>query len=340
MTFQNFIIDLLRILPKKFISYLAGPPIIIDGNVLDPNMQIISNLNPKEKQKKLNSPEDYRRAAKNLDKIALPNISGVIVKDEEINGSTGRMKIRTYQKDDIEKDSPAILFFHQGGLVIMDNKTDDYFCSLLADKCSAKVISLDYRLCPEYKFPAGIEDAFALWDYVQLNAATLKIIPESIALAGDSAGGMISATMAHVLRDKGGIQPKALCLAYPWVTTSLENQPSLESCADVFPMTFETMEFFKNTVFPNDDNADHPWANPLHQDDLTNLPPTIIATAGFDPVRDQGNYFAKALKKSNVEVIDYCFDDLPHSFLMLGRVSFAVQEANNKIVNELAKLLA
>ena len=340
MTFQNLILDLLRILPKKVIRYIAGSPMIIDGNYLDPNIQIIAKLNLQKEQKKLVSTADYRRAAKKLDQIALKNIPSVSIKDEEIFGSTGRMKIRTYFKDKGQKNTPAILFFHQGGLVIMDTRTDDYFCSLLAEKCSAKVISLDYRLCPEYKFPAGIEDAFALWDYVQLNAATLKIIPESIALAGDSAGGMISATMAHVLRDKGGIQPKALCLAYPWVTTSLENQPSLESCADVFPMTFETMEFFKNTVFPNDDNADHPWANPLHQDDLTNLPPTIIATAGFDPVRDQGNYFAEALKKANVEVIDYCFDDLPHSFLMLGRVSFAVQKANNKIVNELAKLLA
>ena len=221
----------------------------------------------------------------------------------------------------------------------MDTKTDDYFCSLLADKCNAKVISLDYRRCPENKFPAAFEDAFALWDYVQMNSETLKINPNSIALAGDSAGGMISATVAHDVRDKGGIQPAELCLIYPWVTTSLENQQSIESCADMFPMTFKIMEFFRNTVFPDGQNVDHLWANPLHQDNLRNLPPTIIATAGFDPIRDQGNQFVDLLKKAEVEVTDYCFSELPHSFLIFGRISKAAQKANNIIAQDLSKIL-
>lgn len=339
MTFQNLILDLLRILPKKLIRYIAGSPMIIDGNYLDPNIQIIAKLNLQKEQKKLVSTADYRRAAKKLDQIALKNIPSVSIKDEEIFGSTGRMKIRTYFKDKGQKNTPAILFFHQGGLVIMDTRTDDYFCSLLADKCNAKVISLDYRRCPENEFPAAIEDAFALWNYVQSNKDLLKINPRSIALAGDSAGGMISATMAHNLCQKDMIQPAALCLIYPWVTTSIENQQSIDSCADMFPMTFETMEFFRNTVFPNGHNIDHPWANPLDRNDLKNLPPTIVATAGFDPIRDQGNQYADELKKAGVDVVDYCFNNLPHSFLILGRISKAAQKATNVIANELSKLL-
>ena len=339
MSAQNLIIDLLRILPKRILRFLAGTPKQIDGNILDPNIQIISNLSSKGIKKKLVSPKDYRDAAKLLDNLALPNISGVNIRDEEITGPAGKMQIRVYTKESYQNKNAAILFFHQGGLVIMDNKTDDYFCSLLSDKCSATVISLNYRLCPENNFPAAIEDGFALWSYVQDNVNSLNIDSKSVALAGDSAGGMISATMARVLKERGGVQPAALCLAYPWVTTSLENQPSLDSCSDVFPMTFETMEFFKNTVFPNDKNADHPWANPLHQSDLKNLPPTVIATAGFDPVRDQGNQFAEALKKEGVKVIDYCFDNLPHSFLIFGRISRAAQKANNTIADNLAKIL-
>lgn len=339
MKFQNIILDILRVLPKKLIQYLAGPPILIDGNALDPNIQIIARLNPQQKQKELVSPQDYRRAAKKLDEIALRNISGVTIRDEEINGSTGMMKIRTYQKNPNQENIPAILFFHQGGLVIMDTKTDDYFCSLLADRCNAKVISLDYRRCPEYNFPAGIEDAFALWDYVQSNSDILKINPKNIALAGDSAGGMISASVAHDLSHSGGVQPAALCLIYPWVTTSIENQQSIETCADMFPMTFETMEFFRNTVFPDGHNIDHLWANPLYQEDLRKLPTTIIATAGFDPIRDQGNKFVETLKESGVEVIDYCFNHLPHSFLILGRISKGAQKANNIIASELSKIL-
>ena len=340
MRFQNIILDLLRVLPKNLIQYLAGQPIVIDGNTLDPNIQIIAKLNSQQIQKELLEPEDYRKAAKKLDEIALKNISGVTIKDEEINGSTGIMRIRTYYKNSNKEDAPAILFFHQGGLVIMDTKTDDYFCSLLADRCNAKVISLDYRRCPEHNFPAGIEDAFALWDYVQSNSNLLKINPRNIALAGDSAGGMISSALAYDLSHQKVIQPAALCLIYPWVTTSIENQQSIDSCADMFPMSFETMQFFRNTVFPDGLNIDHPWANILYQEDLRSLPPTIVATAGFDPIRDQGNQFAKTLKDSGVRVIHHCFNHLPHSFLILGRISKAVQNANNIIVDELSKLLS
>ena len=339
MRIQNLFLDFLRILPEKILRNFAGKPIVIDGNTLDTNMQIISNLSSKGPRKKLISPQDYREAAVLLNDLALPNIYGVEIKDQEIIGPDGSIQIRVYKKKSNKEKSAAILFFHQGGLVIMDNKTNDYFCSLLSDKCSATVISPNYRLCPENNFPAAIEDGLSLWDYVVANANSLNIDPKSIALAGDSAGGMISATMAIVLRDKGGIVPAALCLVYPWVTTSFENQPSLKSCADVFPMTFETVEFFNKTVFPDNKNAEHPWANPLKQNDLKNLPPTIVATAGFDPVRDQGNQFAEVLKKAGVKVFDYCFNSLTHSFLIFGRISNVAQRANNKIADNLSNLL-
>ena len=99
---------------------------------LDPNIQVIAKFNSQQMQKVLVTPDDYRNLQKKLDDIALKNITGVTIKDEEINGSTGVLRIRTYHKNSDKDDSPAILFFHQGGLVIMDTKTDDYFCSLLA----------------------------------------------------------------------------------------------------------------------------------------------------------------------------------------------------------------
>ena len=123
-----------------------------------------------------------------------------------------------------------MLFFHQGGLVIMDHLTDNHFCSLLAARCGALVFSLDYRLCPENTFPAPIEDAKALWEHVQACNNDYGVDPTRVALAGNSAGGLISSTLALILRDEGSRQPKALCLASPWVTTNDESQPSLSSC--------------------------------------------------------------------------------------------------------------
>jgi acetyl esterase len=235
---------------------------------------------------------------------------------------------------------PAILFFHQGGMVIMDHLTDNHFCSLLAARCGAAVIALDYRLCPENPFPAPIEDAKALWCFVQDNAADLGVDPARVALAGDSAGGLMSSTLALILRDEGGRQPKALCLAYPWVTTNSQNQHSMTSCANTFPLTQETMHFFNAHVFPNDENIDHDWVNPLHAETLEGLPPTVIGTAGFDPIRDQGNAFAERLEQSGTTVIHHCFTELTHSYLMFGRVSNNVEAACVRLAEDLAQLMA
>jgi acetyl esterase len=231
-----------------------------------------------------------------------------------------------------------VLFFHQGGLVIMHHLTDDYFCSMLADICSAKVITLEYRRCPEVQFPTPIEYCMVLWTHVQENALALGIDPRRVALAGDSAGGLISAVMTQILRDKGGVQPAAQLLVYPWVASVLEAKGSLVSCAEAFPLTTETMEFFNSQVFPDDKNIDHPWANPLHND-LNDLPPAIIATAGFDPIRDQGNAYGDALKAAGNQVTHYCFSELTHSFLLMGRITHAAERASERLAKDLAQLL-
>ena len=135
--------------------------------------------------------------------------------------ATATLKARIYEPKRASDTDPGILFFHQGGLVIMHHLTDDYFCSLLADECRAKLITLDYRLCPEHAFPAAIEDGLALWNYVHDNAENLGIDRRRVALAGDSAGGLIASVMCQLLRDKAKLekiaQPAAQLLAIRWV---------------------------------------------------------------------------------------------------------------------------
>jgi acetyl esterase/lipase len=110
----------------------------------------------------------------------------------------------------------------------------------------------------------------------------------------------------------------------------------MQSCAEMFPLTRATMEMFNANVFPNDKNIDHDWANPLHNENLQKLPPAIIATAGFDPVRDQGNEYAEALAAVGNQVTHYCFGKLSHSFLCLARVSNPVQKACEQLARDLA----
>jgi acetyl esterase len=249
------------------------------------------------------------------------------------------MKARIYHPRNASAADPGILFFHQGGLVVMHHLTDDHFCSVMADECGAKVISLDYRLCPEVAFPAPIEDGMALWVHVQENAQSLGIDPRRVALSGDSAGGLISATMSQILRDAGGVQPAALLLAYPWVSTEMPDSGSAVTCAECFPFNMATMEFFAATVFPNGEGKDHPYANPAGNANLKDLPPAVIGTAGFDPIRDQGNAYAKALEAAGNEVRHHCFSSLTHSYLIMGRISHAAERASVQLARDLAHYL-
>ena len=208
------------------------------------------------------SVDAFREAASAYNELNLPVADGVTTSDTALPLLGNHLQARIYRPATLSGPLPAVLFFHQGGLVIMDHLTDDHFCSLMAARCKAVVISLDYRLCPEHVFPAPIEDAEALWHHVQENAAAMNIDPQRVALSGDSAGGLISSSLAISLRDKGGVQPAAMCLAYPWVTTNNENQPSLSSCANTFPLTADTMHFFNEQVFPDDREKDSALANP------------------------------------------------------------------------------
>jgi len=344
---QNLIISALRMMPRGLVRKMAGDPITVDGYVMDPNIQVLSNLRDKNAAG-ATMPEtmaEIRAAGNAFDAIAMPRRRGVKISDVELPLKAATLKARIYEPRHASNTDPAILFFHQGGLVIMHHLTDDWFCALLADICRAKVITLDYRLCPENEFPAAIEDGLALWDYVHEQAEPLGIDKRRIALSGDSAGGLIASVMCQVLRDKARAaddkpqkiaQPAAQLLIYPWVSTRIEETGSMQSCAEMFPLTRATMEMFNANVFPNDKNIDHDWANPLHNENLQKLPPAIIATAGFDPVRDQGNEYAEALAAVGNQVTHYCFGELSHSFLCLARVSNPVQKACEQLARDLA----
>ena len=343
MNVQNLILSALRRAPRRLVRHMAGPPIEVDGFVMDSNIQILANLAAKRaaaQNHETPSLAQIREAGNAFDAIAPKRRRRVKIRDVELPLATATLKARIYEPKRASDTDPGILFFHQGGLVIMHHLTDDYFCSLLADECRAKLITLDYRLCPEHAFPAAIEDGLALWDYVHDNAENLGIDRRRVALAGDSAGGLIASVMCQLLRDKAKLekiaQPAAQLLIYPWVSTDITAAGSMESCADMFPLSKATMEMFNANVFPDGKGMDHAWANPLHNENLQKLPPAIIATAGFDPIRDQGNEYAEALSAVGNQVTHYCFDELTHSFLCLCRVSHAAEAASVQLARDLA----
>ncbi len=338
MSKDRVILGILKNLPNFIVQRLAGPAVEIDGNRLDANIQLLAKMaGTPEAATDINKMRaDIHANFRNLDGKRRASVKS---REAHIPGPAGDMLVRIYEPANLPDNAPAVLFFHQGGLVVMDLDSDDAFCTILADECKAKVISLDYRLCPEHNFPAPIDDAMALWDYVQANSAALGVDGARVAVAGDSAGGLISSVICQQVRDAGGVQPAAQLLAYPWVSTQLAETGSAVSCAECFPLTSQTMEFFNATVFPEGKHIDHPFANPLHNDNLANLPPAIIGTAGFDPIRDQGNEYAKRLKEAGNRVTHYCFSSLSHSYLSLGNVSKDAEKAGVTLARDLAKII-
>ncbi len=338
MSKDRVILGILKNLPNFIIQRLAGPAVEIDGNRLDANIQLLAKMagNPEPETDINQMRANIHANFANLDGKRRATVKS---REAHIPGPAGDMLARIYEPANLPDNAPAVLFFHQGGFVVMDLDSDDAFCTILADECKAKVISLDYRLCPEHNFPAPIDDAMALWDYVQANAASFGIDGTRVAVAGDSAGGLISSVICQQIRDAGGVQPAAQLLAYPWVSSQLAETGSAVSCAECFPLTTITMEFFNATVFPEGKHIDHLFANPLHNDNLANLPPAIIGTAGFDPIRDQGNDYADRLKAAGNQVTHYCFTTLSHSYLSLGNVSKNAEKAGITLAQDLAKII-
>jgi acetyl esterase len=325
--------------PSPMLRLVTGEPLEIDGYRLNPQMHWLTKF-ANGRKKPITDLKKYRSVVGRLMKLLNgPRRENVRVEDTSFAGPGCELPIRIYTPQDSDHSAPAILFFHQGGLVLLDLDTCDTFCTILADECNARVISLDYRLCPENDFPAPIDDALALWDHVQQNAAQLGIDPMRVAVAGDSAGGLIASVLCQQRKAHDGTQPVGQLLIYPWVGTGHETSGSFVSCADTFPLSTEVMEYFAEQVFPGGEGADNPKANPLHATDLSGLPSAVVATAGFDPLRDQGNTYAEKLAGAGVPVVHHCFGTLCHGFIAMGGLTSAADKASVQIARDLAKLL-
>jgi acetyl esterase/lipase len=225
---------------------------------------------------------------------------------------------------------PGILYFHMGGWVVGDLETCDHFCSLLAETCGAHVLSLDYRLAPEHRFPAAMEDGFAAWEWLRTDSATLGIDAERLAVMGDSAGGCMTAVLCQEMRRRGHPQPRLQVPMYP--TTDLDWEGgSRESCAHVYPLTRDIMEWFRGHWLPTPAQARDVRASPLREPDLSGLAPALVVTAGFDILRDEGEAYARALEAAGVPTTHRCFDALPHAFTALAGLVPAAAAANAEI---------
>ena len=220
---------------------------------------------------------------------------------------------------------PVLVYFHGGGWTIGDLDTHDVLCRELANGSGCAVVAVDYRMGPEQRFPAAVDDCIAATRWVHEHAAELKVDPARLAVGGDSAGGNLAAVVAIAARDAGSRPPIAFqLLIYP-ATDMRCVAESHRTNGQGYLLTRETIEYFRAHYIDEPRHYDDWRASPLLAVDLSNLPPALVLTAGYDPLRDEGLAYSQRLTEAGNRAVHVCFERQIHGFITMGRV---VDEAN------------
>ena len=211
---------------------------------------------------------------------------------------------------------PGLVFFHGGGWVIGDLDTHDGLCRALANAAGRVVASVDYRLAPEHRFPTAAEDAYAATRWVADHAAALGVDPRRLAVGGDSAGGNLATVVALMARDRGGPALGLQWLVYPVVDHDFDTASYREN-AEGYLLTRAAMRWFWNHYAPAPADRARPHASPLRAPSLAGLPPALIQTAGYDPLRDEAEVYARHLRAAGVPTTLTRYPGMIHGFLRL-----------------------
>ncbi|ATQ40910.1 alpha/beta hydrolase [Caulobacter mirabilis] len=312
---QKTILSVLLSLPTPVLRALSGGGVVYQGGrTLDPRFQFLAAGAKRMPAMSSLSPEEARAAsAGGLVLMAGKPEPGVRMENLSFDGPGGLVRLRAYRPAEQDSAAPLIVYAHFGGGVIGDLETSDVFCQILARIARTAVLSVDYRLAPEHRFPAGLEDVLAAYRWGRDNAARFGAAPGVAAIGGDSMGGNFSAIVAQELKRLGEAQPALQLLIYPAVDVASETQ-SMTTYGDSYPLSRDTMNWFMGHYMGPDADPADPRLSPIKTADLAGLAPAVIITAGFDPLVDQGECYAKRLKDAGVPVIYRCYDGMAHGF--------------------------
>lgn len=325
----------LAALPKQAARLLAGRPIVIEGQTLDPHVQLALRLENMTGQFKPAPVEEVRELRRrDARAFAGPRIEVARVSDLQIPGPAGPIGARVYVADVLADPAPLIVYYHGGGHVICDLDTHDQPCRFLAKEIPALVLSIDYRLGPEHPFPAAVEDSLAAFEWAHAEAGGLGADPERIAVAGDSAGANLAAVVAQQTAANGGPTPVFQALVYPVIDYS-RKRPSYQTYAERFFLTRTEMDWFRDHYFASAEDRTDPRASPILAADLSGLAPAHVVTAGFDPLRDEGEDYAAALREAGVAVSLRRESDLVHGFVNAAGLGGRSREALAAVAMEI-----
>ena len=281
------------------------------------------------------SPEDARVWDEKVTSLLSKKSENVgRTQDIKIESGDRQIPIRIYTPTTLDGRS-MILYFHGGGWVLGNLDQVDYPCRLLANRTRSVVISVGYRLSPEYKFPGPVEDCYAATEWAASNAKRLGADEERLVVCGDSAGGNLAAVVSLMAKDRGHPSISNQILIYPIVDLSdrnYENFPDDQSPG----LTKGDMNWFIKHYIPREEELENPYASPIRRKDLSALPPAMLITAEYDILTTQGNAYADQLRRSKVKVNSAHYPGQIHGFFTLPDSFDAAHEAIKRIAEELS----
>jgi acetyl esterase/lipase len=313
LAFQRLLLKAVLSTPDPILRLLSGGGVIYrGGRTLEPKFQFLWKAWRKPRLIEDVSPEEAR-----LGWSALVRTCGfkpsAAVRTETLllDGPGGPMTTRLYSPPDQDPGAPMLVFLHAGSGVVGDLDASDGFATQLAAISRAPVLAPDYRLAPEHRFPAGFEDALFAYRWARDNAS--RYGARGAAVGGESMGAGFAAAICQTLKQAGEPQPALQLLVCP-ILDAISDSQSMQTYADVWPMSVDTLKWiFGHYLGPEADPFD-PRLSPFRAKDVSGLAPAIIVTAGFDPLVDQGELYARKLKAQGTPVVYRCYDALAHAF--------------------------
>jgi acetyl esterase len=314
-------------------AFVGLPPVVLrrivgaprrspEGYELDLQVQALIWLMRKTRQPDMidgGVDEARRRLDRHGGLLDVQGITDVSASDRTLPGAAGARGARVYIPAGVGTAAPpALVFFHGGGFALGSIESHDGLCRGLASRAHVVVISVDYRLAPENPFPAAVDDAVAATRWVLDEASSLGVDANAVAVGGDSAGGCLAAVVAQTLRDAPR-RPAFQLLLYP-TTDATHRGASHQYFRDGLMLTERSIAWFTDTYLPSPTMATDPRASPLLASDVSGLPPALVLTAGFDPLRDEGSAYAERMRAAGVDVEHVCSEPSVHGFMNMAGV--------------------
>ncbi|MET7773780.1 alpha/beta hydrolase [Nocardia sp. NPDC005366] len=301
-------------LPRAAKRAVAGPVIVRDGRELDLDAQLIMRISgafARPASDPVTSPGRMRNRARRMSAIGAGRREPVGITETTVAGAAGPLRARVY---DPGAADTVLVYFHGGGWVVGDLDTHDGFCRTVARRTGIRIIAVDYRLAPEHPYPAALDDAESAFRDIVSRAAEFGVATARVAVGGDSAGGYLAALLCHRTRAGNGPNPLLQLLIYP-PTDLTGKSASRRIFARGFALTRTDIDFYDSCFLAPDIDRARPDVSPFYVESTAGLPRAVVVTAGFDPLRDEGEAYAERLRTGGVPVVLRRFDGYMHGFI-------------------------